>query len=327
MRRAKVIVFPKPFQVSIEYYELPEIRPGEILIETEFSGISQGTELWAYEGLRPELKFPTVPGYQSIGKVREVSGECGDIQVGQRVMAKSNRLPETFPETWMGAHSSLIITKASEVIAVAEECDPAAAAISALAAVSLRGLRMIDIEIGDSVVVIGQGLIGQASAQLARLRGGVVIATDVVASRLALSQAHSSDVTINSATQNLGEVVREICPGGVDTVVETTGRSDMFPAAADLLRWEGHLLLQGWYPKPITFDFHATHMKKPRVAITCGFDFDDVAICLNLLRYNKLHLRELVSHLVAVDEASTIYTKLAARDPSMLGVVFDWSKV
>jgi 3-hydroxyethyl bacteriochlorophyllide a dehydrogenase len=169
MSQARAIVFPEPHKVKIEHYDLPAIQPDEILIETEYSGVSQGTEMWAFEGVRPELKFPTVPGYQSIGKVSQVGGNVRDFTPGQRVMAKSNRLPSSFPETWMGAHASHLITK--EAIPVADECDPVGAAISALPAVSLRGLRMIDIGIGDTVVVIGRGLIGQASAQLARLRG------------------------------------------------------------------------------------------------------------------------------------------------------------
>jgi 2-desacetyl-2-hydroxyethyl bacteriochlorophyllide A dehydrogenase len=324
MIEARAIVFPAPHKVEIVSYELPEIQPDEILIETEYSGVSQGTELWALQGVRPELRFPTVPGYQSIGKVSRVGSRVLDFLPGQRVMAKNNRLSANFPETWMGAHASHLITR--EAIPVANECDPIAAAITALTAVSLRGLHMIDINVGDTVVVIGQGLVGQASAQLARLRGAFVIATDVMAFRLAVSQKNSADRVVNSQEKNLQATVQEWFPEGVDAVIDTTGRSDLFASCIDLLRWEGQLLLQGWYPKPVSFDFHATHLKKPRVAITCGFDFDDAAICLDLLKQGKLRLRELVSHLVPVGNAPNIYPKLAARDPAYLGVVFDWTK-
>jgi len=324
MSQFQAVVFPEPNRAEIQTFDLPTIEPNEILVETEYSGVSQGTEIWAYVGKRPELQFPTVPGYQTIGRIIEVGEHTKGFQVGQRIMVNTSRLPKKLPETWMGAHSSHIITK--EAIPVPDGCDPIGAAISALPAVSLRGIKMIDIAIGDVVVVIGQGLIGQFSAQLARLRGAMVIATDVIGERLTLSKANSSDITVNVKESDLKKVVAAIAPKGADAVIETTGRADQFPTCIDLLRWEGQLLLQGWYAQPISFDFHATHMKKPRVAITCGFDFIDTATCLNLLSHNKLKLRELVSHLVPIAEAPGIYPRLANNDPSFLGVVFDWKK-
>ena len=144
--------------------------------------------------------------------------------------------------------------------------------------------------------------------------------------RLALSKTNSADVTVNITESSLADTVRQVCPGGLDAVIETTGRSDQFAPLVDLLRWEGHFLLQGWYANPLTFDFHATHLKKPRVAVTCGFDFSEVADCLRLLTYGKLRLRELVSHLLPVDQAPEVYPALDRGDQAYMGVVFDWTK-
>ena len=321
---SKGIVFPEPRKVEIQSFEVPALKPDEILVKTEYSGVSQGTEIWTYLGTRPEIKFPTVPGYQTIGKVLETGSKVVNFTPGQRVMVTSSRLPSSFPETWMGAHSSHVVVK--EAIPVPEGCDPVGAAVSALAAVSLRGIRMIDIGFGDVVVVAGQGLIGQSSAQLAGLRGCIVIVTDIMSSRLALSKKNGAAVTVNVKEQDLAGVVRELRPKGVDAVIETTGRSDQFAPCVDLLRWEGQFLMQGWYAKPVTFDFHATHLKKPRVAITCGFDLKEAATCMELSLYGKLKLRELVSHLVPIEKAPEIYPRLAAGDPEYLGVVFDWTQ-
>ena len=224
----------------------------------------------------------------------------------------------------MGAHSSHVIAK--EAVVVPEGCDPVGATVTPLAAVSLRGIRMIDIDFGDTVLVTGQGLIGQCSAQLAKLRGAIVVTSDVNNTRLALSKTNSADVTVNITESSLADAVRQVGPGGLDAVIETTGRSEQFAPLVDLLRWEGHFLLQGWYANPITFDFHATHLKKPRVAVTCGFDFGEVADCLRLLSYGKLRLRELVSHLLPINQALEVYPALDRGDQAYMGVVFDWTK-
>ena len=320
----QAIVFPTAFSAEMQSYPVPEMRPDEMRVRTEYSGVSQGTEIWAYRGQRPELRFPTVPGYQSVGIVENAGPDAIGFAPGQRVLFTSSRLPDGWPPTWMGAHVSHALVR--EAIPVPDSADPVAASLAALPGVSLRGLKMLNIQIGDLVVVTGQGLIGQGSAQLARLRGATVLATDMSPTRLERSRRHSADMGVNPAEQDLGEIVRTLKPGGADVVIETTGRADMFAPCIDLLRWEGQLLLQGWYPDPITFDFNATHAKKPTIAVTCGMDNAVIAACLNLMAQGKLHWRELVTHLAPVSEAPALYAKLSAGDPAALGVVFDWTQ-
>lgn len=327
--KAQAIVFPSKNEVDVQSYDVPAVNEGELRVRTEYSGVSQGTEIWALTGQRPELQFPTVPGYQSIGVIEEINGAT-NYQIGQRVMFATSRLPDEFPPTWMGAHVGQAILPergGKAPLILPENCDPIASALSALPAVSLRGLNMLNIKIGDLVVVTGQGLIGQGSAQLARLRGATVVVADMSAPRLWLSKQTGADYAVNVKEENLNEVVRGINPAGADVIIETTGRADQFAPCIELMRAQGQLLLQGWYPEPITFDFHATHGKRPTVAITCGFDSGETAQCLTLMSQDKLRFRELVTHLLPVSQAPQIYPQLAANTPDVLGVVFDWSQL
>lgn len=328
MRKSCAIVFPAANKVELQTYQARDPQAGEVLVRTEYSGVSQGTEIWALIDRRPELKYPTVPGYQSVGRIEALGPGVEGYTVGQRVLFNTSRVPcPPFTETWMGGHVSQAIVPVGpdkHPVPVPESVDPIAAATAYLPAVSLRGIRMIDISIGDLVVVTGQGLIGQASAQFARLRGATVVATDVNPVRLKLSKQHSADVVVHATEQDLAGIVRSIKPKGADAVIETTGRSDQFAPCIDLLRWEGQLLLQGYYPQPITFNFHDTHMKKPRVAITCGCDAADAAICMDLMGNGKLQQRQLITHVQPVTGAPALYEKMKANDPAILGVVFDW---
>jgi len=229
MSKSTAIVFSAVNEVVLQKYDLPALKPDEVLVATEYSGISQGTEVWALIGKRPELTYPTVPGYQSVGIIKELGGEVKGYSVGQRVLFNTSRLPGQFPPTWMAGHVSHAIVPVrpdGHPVLLADNADPVSASLAYLPAVSLRGIRMIDIAIGDVVVVTGQGLIGQASAQLAKLRGAIVVATDLSAARRKLSAAHSADLCVNPIEQNLGEVVRSIKSTGADAVIETTGRSD-----------------------------------------------------------------------------------------------------
>lgn len=326
------IVFPAEGRVELQKYEIGEPCAGELLVRTEFSGVSQGTELWALTGRRPELSFPTVPGYQSVGVIERLGPSGADsFAAGQRVLFNTSRLPKNGPstETWMGGHVSRAIVPvgrpdAKHPVIVRDGVDPIAASTAYLPAVSLRGIRMVDIGVGDLVVVTGQGLIGQASAQLAKLRGAIVIATDTNPFRLEIGRQQSADIVVNPGEQDLGKIVRDIKPAGADAVIETTGRSDQFAPCVELLRWEGQLLLQGYYPNPVEFDFHKTHMKKPRVAVTCGCDAADAEICMRLMQFGKLKQRELITHVVPASRAPAMYQQMLKNDPEVLGVVFDW---
>lgn len=329
MKTAQAIVFLRAHAVEVQSFEVPAMRADEILVRTEYSGVSQGTEVWALTGQRAELTFPTVPGYQSVGIIEDAGKDSG-FEIGQRVMFSSSRLPASYPETWMGAHvSHAVVASRGEraPLLVPDGCDLVAASLAALPAVSLRGLEMLDVNIGDLVVVTGQGLIGQSSAQLAKMRGATVVASDLSARRLELSAQNSADIVVNVKNEDLGAVVRAIKPEGADVVIETTGRSDAFAPCIEMLRPLGQLLLQAWYPRPISFDFDRTHGKRPTIAVTCGHDGIGIASCLDLLSRRKLRLRELTTHLLPFHEAPSLYPKLLEGEADILGVAFDWRQL
>ena len=322
---ATAIVLTGPGDVELQTYELGEVQPDELLVRTEFSGVSQGTELDAYRGDRPELSYPTVTGYQAVGTVEKVGTDVQGFETGQRVLFTTSRLPKRYPETWMASHVShaLVSTRVRPPLLVPDEVDPVEAALTAMVAVGLAGIQQIEVGIGDVVLVNGQGLIGQGSAQLARQRGAVVVTTDLSPTRSRLSGQHSADVALTVGDDDLDAVLAELAPDGVDVVIETTGRADQFAPSIDRLRAEGTLLLQGYYKQPIGIDFHPTHVKKPTIAVACGFGA--LQLPLSLLRWRKIRLAPLVTHLAPPKQAAELFERMAQSDPDVLGVVFDWS--
>lgn len=322
--KATAVVITEPKSMELQTYELPSLRSDEVLIRTEYSGVSQGTEVDAYRGARPELTFPTVTGYQSVGVVEETGSDVQGFDVGDRVLFTTSRLPDSYPFTWMAGHVSHAVASTSSraPIKLSDEVDPVEAALTAMVAVGLGGIQQIRVELGDVVFVSGQGLIGQASAQLARSRGAIVVTADLSPTRVRLSGEHSADVAVDLNAGNLDEVLRELAPGGVDVVIETSGRADQFAPSIERIRTQGTLLLQGYYKQHIDIDFHPTHIKKPTIAAACGFG--DMRLALALLRWHKVRFRGLVTHLAPAADAPGLFARMEASDPDILGVVFDW---
>ena len=141
-----------------------------------------------------------------------------------------------------------------------------------MAGVSRHGVRLTKVEPGELVVVIGLGMIGQMSAQAARRAGARVIAADLIPLRVEMAQKHSADRVVDARTESLEDVVREEAPDGADVVTDTTGDHRIFDRCLGLIHREGRITLQGYYPDPISVDFHPTHLQRPTVTFPCGWD-------------------------------------------------------
>lgn len=323
--QATALVMTEPFHLEVRKHAVPALRDDEVLVRTEYSGVSQGTEVDAFRGARPELSFPTVTGYQSVGIVEQVGAAVTGFAVGDRVLFSTSRLPDDYPFTWMASHVShaVVSTTSRPPIRVPAEVDPVEAALTAMVAVGLGGIQQITIGLGDVVHVNGQGLIGQASSQLARARGAVVVASDLSELRRSLSARHSADVVVDPTADDLDAVLRELAPAGVDAVIETTGRADQLAPSVQRIRTGGTVLLQGYYRDHLDIDFHPTHIKKPAIVAACGFG--DLRLAMSLLRWKRARFRDLVTELVAPSRAYELFTRMEQADPGLLGVVFDWT--
>ncbi len=321
----RALVFPAVNEVEFVDVTPPKLQAGEIRVQVEIAGVSQGTEIWALIGRRKELAFPTIPGYQAVGIIEDLAPDVQGFNRGDRVVLHRGRVPEGYPETWMGTHQSTVVTPVAgdpPVRLVPDGVTSAEAALCAMVGVSLRGVQKLEVPLGATAVVLGQGLIGQAAAQLLKARGAYVIAADLSPTRLALSAKHSADVAVDPRKTSLKELVQKRNPQGADIVCDTTGRAGDFANWIDLLRLGGQILMQGYYPDPVTFDFFDTHLKQPRIAITCGIG--DTALAMDLIATGKLKWKELITHRVPISQAPELYQRMRQGQDDMLGVVLDW---
>jgi 2-desacetyl-2-hydroxyethyl bacteriochlorophyllide A dehydrogenase len=208
---------------------------------------------------------------------------------------------------------------------VAPEVDLATASMYHVAAVSRSGVRITKIQPGELVVVIGLGMIGQMSAQAARGIGARVIATDLIASRCEAAAAHSADRVIDGTTENLEDAVRGEAPDGADVVIDTTGDHRMFNRCRDLIRHEGRISMQGYYPDPIQIDFHPTHLTRATVTFPCGWDDefnDDLAADM---ASGAVVIEPLITHRIGFRDAAEAYELVVDHPERSLGMVLDWA--
>jgi len=333
--KTQAVVFAEPKRVEIREMETPDPGPGQVGIRTVYSGISQGTERWALSGRYGHFDrdysayYPCSPGYQAAGVVDAIGSEVSELKVGDHVFTNGTRFLDPdhkYPGPCHASHSGYLVAAASEVWRVDPEVDLAAASLFHMAGVSRHGVRLTKVQPGDLVAVIGLGMIGQMSAQAARRAGARVIATDLIPTRVELAEKHSADRAADANAESLEDVVREEAPEGADVVIDTTGDHRIFARCLDLIHREGRIAMQGYYPDPISIDFHPTHIQRPTVIFPCGWDDefnDDLA---DDMAAGRIAIEPLITHRIPYQDAESAYRLVVEHPEQTLGMVFQWSE-
>lgn len=312
---------------------VPDPGPGQVGIRTVFSGVSQGTERWALTGryghFDQDSFYPCSPGYQAAGVVDVVGSEVTDLRVGDHVFAVGTSFTDP-DHKYLGpcaaSHSGYLVVDRAHVTRVAPEVDLAEASLYHLAGVSRHGVRLTNVQKGDLVVVIGLGMIGQMSAQAARRVGARVIATDLIPLRVDLAAKHSADRVVDANTASLEDAVREEAPDGADVVIDTTGDHRIFDRCLTLVREEGRIAMQGYYPDPISIDFHPTHLRRPTVTFPCGWDDEYNGDLADDMAHGRVAIEPLITHRFAFQEAPAAYQLVLEHPEQSLGMVLGWSE-
>ena len=243
------IVFPAVGEVELRDVSLPPPGPDDVLVEVEHTTISAGTELHCLHGTirlgAGTVRFPFTPGYQAAGRVRAAGDAVTEIAVGDRVFSARCKQPPEWEGGWWAGHCAWHVAAAADVIPLPAAVDTRSASALLLAQVGYNGGARPPVAAGDAALVIGDGLVGQWSAQVLRHRGARVLLAGHRRRRLEIAAEHSADEVVDTHAEDLGEWVRSRAPAGLRIAAETTGKTDLIRDAAALLVRDGHLVVPG----------------------------------------------------------------------------------
>lgn len=308
--------------------EMPSAGPGELVIRALVSLISPGTERAFLLGLAntPD-RYPQKTGYSHIGEVVEVGAGVEGWAVGDRVASRAN-------------HRLFVSMPVSNCNRIPSGLTNERAAFFRLTSIAMQGVRKARIELGEPVAVIGCGPVGLLAAQLARLNGGLpVVSIDKDARRLAFAQDFDLDAAL-PADDDLKEALRAHCSGDDPAlVIDATGHPEAIPAAFDLARSGGRVLLLASTrgdTEAVNF-YRDVHIKgltvigahestRPRLDSAPGWwtHQADENTALRLLAGGRLIVDPITTHRFAWHNAAAAYAMLARWEPEMMGTLLDW---
>jgi threonine dehydrogenase-like Zn-dependent dehydrogenase len=224
-------------------------------------------------------------------------------------------------------------------------CDPRDAVWGLIALISMVGLRASSAELGDTVVVLGQGLIGNFAAQLFRAQGARVIAVDRLAFRLDIAKQCGVEFAVDASTQDAVEAVQQLTDGrGAETVVEATGSAAAALQGIGMAARNGEMVLlgtpRGSHEADVTPLLRAVHRASPNLTLKGAHGGSlpstrdpfvkhstqrNVEIILDMIQRGDLHLKPLVTRVARPEEAAEVYAELRDHPDRVLGVMFDWT--
>jgi threonine dehydrogenase-like Zn-dependent dehydrogenase len=158
--------------VRIEVAE-PELLAGQVLIRTEYSAISPGTEMTMAKGSRD---IPVGLGYSAVGIIERVGEAVTALHPGQRVACYGGPYVR---------HAELLAVPVNLTALVPEQVSPEEAAFAGLGAIAIHALRTADLRFGESAVIVGLGILGNITAQTAAAAACLTLGFDLNAGRAA----------------------------------------------------------------------------------------------------------------------------------------------
>jgi 2-desacetyl-2-hydroxyethyl bacteriochlorophyllide A dehydrogenase len=321
--KARAVDFVAPRRVELREVEVPDPPEGHVLVATEWSGISSGTELLAYRGeVDPDLPldetlgalagtftYPFRYGYSAVGRVVR---PAGPFQEGQRVFA-------------FHPHQDLFVADAREVVPV-DDLDQRASTLYPMVETALQVCLDAAPRLGETVVVVGLGAVGILVAALLVRTGAVVLGSESEPARRAAAAAFGVRAVDPDEVQ---EVVAAETSQGADLVVEASGNPGALASTLGVLAHEGTALVCSWYgTKPVSLPlgaaFHrrrlalrSTQVSTLPAALTARWDRRRrTELAWRLAR--ELPLSALATHAFPFERAAEAYACADRKDDGLI---------
>lgn len=346
----------------------PMVSDGHLLIQTTHSLVSAGTERMLLDfgkanwmnkarqqpervkavldkiktdGLKPtidavvsKLNQPIPLGYSNAGVVIGVGNNVTNFKIGDRVASN-------------GSHAEIVSVPQSLAAKIPDNVSDESAAFTVVSAIALQGIRLANPTFGETVVVVGLGLIGQITVQLLKANACRVIGIDADENRCKQAEQFGISVLCNKNIENLPEAILSLTQGiGADAVIITaaTKENTLIADAAQMSRKRGRIVLVGvvglqlnrsdFYEKELTFqvscsygpgrydyDYEQKGNDYPIAFVrwTAQRNFEAV---LQAMSQGLLKVESLISQRVKLESYASVYRQLS--DTQNLASIFQY---
>ena len=332
--KSKTIYFTEPQKAELLEREIDVVTEKLVKVKMEYTVVSGGTERACIMGMNnTSQNFPMCLGYCGVGYVIEIGEQVEKVTVGDRVLV------------YHGIHTEYNVFPDSDVTKVESDAvNSLDAAFVIIASMGLGGVRKLEIELGESSMIMGLGLLGMFSVQFCRLSGAnPVIAVDMNEERRNLALKLGADYALDPTDAIFKEKVMEITKGkGVNACVEVTGISVAMKQALECASWMGRISLLGCTRvSDCEIDYY-TQVHRPGIKLIGAHNFvrpkfesyphhwthhDDCNAIIDMIATKRIQIEPIISRIESPVNATQIYNELCDNKNFPIGTVFDWRDI
>ena len=356
-------------KVFIDEIPTPNIDQNSALIKTELTLISSGTErglidfgksslfqkakkrpdqikkiinkvktdgiLDTYSAVTSRLDQPFPLGYCNVGTI--LDSNDSNFSINQRVVSN-------------GHHAEYVTSKKNSMVFIPDNVNSDEASFSILGSISLNAIRQLNCSIGETIVVLGLGLIGQITCKLLSASGLNVIAIDANLERCSLAQADGINTISELDEEKQIEIIKSHTNNnGADGVIIAAhnANQELLNNAAKLSRKNGLIILLGqiknnfdrrlFYEKELSFKISSSYGpgRYDYNYEEKGIDYPfhlvrwtsnrNIQTIIKLLSLNKISFKNLISKKIDLSNALDAYDLL--NDNKYLGIIINFQKI
>ena len=355
--------------IVVDDIPMPKVKDGYILIKTSKTLISSGTErnlikfgksnyiqkalsqptkvreaiykikndgiLETYKAISNKLDTPTSLGYCNVGTVIKVGKNVMNFNIGDQVVSN-------------GCHSEIVSVPKNLCVKIPKNIKDDDAVFSILGAIALQGIRLANTNLGETVAVIGLGLIGLLTLEILKASGCNVIAIDIDEKKVRIAKSLGVSSIKLSKSNSTVSTVDKITDGiGVDAAIVTSSSENNQPIelASKLCRKKGSVILIGvadlkldrniFYEKELNFQVSCSYGpgRYDRNYEEKGLDYPigyvrwtenrNISAILNLIKENKIQLDKFKQRTFDVEEAAKAFDFMIKNKDS-LGIIINF---
>ena len=331
------ILFTSPCVAELIEKDMPICGDEDVIVKLEYSTVSAGTEranLVGDPNVSPkkgaEVRFPRQSGYSSSGVVCAVGKSVSSLKVGDRVAC-----------SW-SVHAEYCVLNERKVHKLDKRISFSEGALIHIGTFPLAAIRKCKLEVGESAIVMGLGVLGLVAVELLRAAGAVpIIAVDPNPDKRAQALTIGADFALDPFEDGFADRVKEITGCGVNVAIEITGKGQGLDMVLDCMTKFGRVALLGctrnsdfsidYYRKvhgPGITLIGAHTIARPKFESFEGWwcERDDVQALMKMLIHKRIDFKCLINEIYSPNEAPEVYKRLASS-PVFPIVQFDWSRL
>jgi len=338
----KALVLTAYRRLELKDVPLPEPGPRDVRVRVRACGIC-GSDVHGYDGGSGRRIPPLIMGHEAAGVVDAVGpgvtafkpgdrvtfdstihcGECAFCGLGQVNLCDRRKVVGVSPGEYRqdGAFAEAVVVPERIVCRVPDAVTFEHAAMAEPLSVAVHAVSRAKLTPGDRALVIGCGMIGLLTLQAAKAAGcSSVIAVDLDEGRLAQAARLGADVTLCARDEVAARVASLTGGRGVDVAFEAVGAAEPIATAVESLKKGGTLVLIGNVTPKVEVDLQAIVTRELALLGSCASSGEYPA-ALELLARGAVSLDGLISQVAPLEEGSTWFERLYAREPGLMKVI------